>query len=103
MIDALLIDLDGTIFEKNKILPRIKETIQWIQKKSIPFKFCTNNSRQNRNDLLIQIKKTGINIKLENIITPSHAAIMYCKKNKINSIQLVMPDKSIYQEFYINA
>ena len=50
-IKGLLIDLDGVIYNDTQIIPGAADTIEYIQKKNIPFRFITNTTMKSRNTL----------------------------------------------------
>ena len=98
-ISALLIDLDGTVYEKGKLLPGIKESIDWLKEKKIPFKFCTNTTRKTIRELQEDLIRMGLSVRLDNIISPIKAAIEYCRLKEYQSIEVVVPDEKMLDSF----
>ena len=101
-IKGLLIDLDGTVYEKDNLIPGIKETIQWINTRNIPFKFCTNTTRKTTKEIQNKLIELGITIDIGNIISAPHAAIEYCRYKSYKSIEVFVQEKKMLNEFIIN-
>ena len=98
-INALLIDLDGTVYEQGKLLPGIRESIDWLKEKKIPFKFCTNTTRKTIQEIQQDLYKIGLSVSLKNIISPIKTAIEYCRIKNYQSIEVVVPDEKILDSF----
>ena len=47
-VDGFLFDLNGVFYEDGNIIFGANETIDWVKKNSIPFKFISNNSTLSR-------------------------------------------------------
>ncbi len=82
MNKVYLIDLDGTMFHGNKIIPEAKQFIDFLVAKQMSFIFLTNNAtrtkKQNRDHML----HMGFeHIKEEHFFTSSMAASMYVATN----------------------
>ena len=76
---GFLLDLDGTIYLGDKLLPGAKEFILECQKRKIPYLFLTNNSSRSRDDYYYKLNKLGIPARLEDIYTSGTATIDYLK------------------------
>ncbi len=99
MIRAVLIDLDGTVYEKEKLIPGVGKLIEWLKKKQILFKFCTNTTRKSIKTIQHNLKLMGLNVDPDNIISPITAAYNFCRQKKFKSIEVVVPDEEILNCF----
>ena len=98
-IKGLLIDLDGTVYDKGNLIPGIKETIQWIHNRNIPFKFCTNATRKTTKEIQNKLIDMGITIEISNIISAPQAAIEYCRFKSYKSIEVFVQEEKMLNEF----
>lgn len=95
MKKAFLLDLDGTIYLGDQLLPGAKEFILNCQEKDIPYLFLTNNSSKAREDYLEKLNTLGIPATLEDIYTSGTATIDFLKgkDEKIETIFLLGTDE----------
>ena len=60
VIRALLIDLSGTVHVATQPTPRSPEAIQRLRDSSIPFRFCSNTSKESTAILCDKLARMGI-------------------------------------------
>lgn len=78
MYKAYLIDLDGTIYLGNEIIPAGKRFIERLQEKQIPFLFVTNNSSRTPEQVVAMLKnKFDIAVTPEHVYTSALATVDY--------------------------
>ena len=51
-MQALLFDLDGVLYQGNRVLDGAVETIQWCERRKIPHLFVTNTTSKPRSALV---------------------------------------------------
>ncbi len=68
-----LLDMDGTIYLGDQLLPGAHEFIQLLTKRGIQYLFLTNNSSQSRVDYGDKRKTLGLDTRAENIVTSGEA------------------------------
>jgi phospholysine phosphohistidine inorganic pyrophosphate phosphatase len=71
---ALLIDLDGVIYEGEKPLPGAAEALEWVREQELPHLFLTNTTSRPRSALVTKLADFGIPASAEQILTPPVAA-----------------------------
>lgn len=71
---ALLIDLDGVIYEGEKPLPGAAEALEWVGEQGLPHLFLTNTTSRPRSALVTKLAGFGIPASAEQILTPPVAA-----------------------------
>jgi len=76
---ALLIDLDGVIYLREKLIPGAIETIHYIQRKKIPHRFVTNTSTFSRCQVLAKLAHVGIVVSPADLFTAPIAAAQYLR------------------------
>lgn len=80
--NALLIDLDGTLYHGTRMVPGADELIAALSEKGIPFLFLTNNSSAAPETVALRLNKMGIPAKAEQVCTSSMAAAAYIAGRK---------------------
>ena len=74
--DAVLLDLDGTLYHEEHVLPGAAELVRRIQAEGRPYA-CLTNSTSNANRLRARLVRMGIDMPAANIYTAAQAAADY--------------------------
>lgn len=74
-IRGCIIDLDGVIWRGDKLLPGVVPFLTELQNRSIPYMFATNNATTTPQKLCDKAQKLGFEIRSDQIVTSSHAAV----------------------------
>ncbi|MDG2397671.1 MAG: TIGR01458 family HAD-type hydrolase [Flavobacteriaceae bacterium] len=103
MIKAFLFDLDGVFYVKNKLIDGANETIHWLKKNKVKYKFITNNTTLSRRKLAIKMKKIGLDVKEEEFISANYAGVLLIKKMGLKSCRLILSSEGMddYLQFNI--
>jgi len=103
-IKALLIDLEGVVYQEGKKIPGSISFIQYLEKINFPYLFLTNTTTMPRKDIANKLLKLGLKTNINKIITPLIAAKNYLKKNHHSSIALYCNKRCYvdFQDFQIN-
>jgi HAD superfamily hydrolase (TIGR01458 family) len=88
-IRGVLIDLDGVLYQGGKAIPGACETIEYLEKKEIPFRCISNTTRKCRQTICSQLSDMGFAIPKEHIFTPPLAAVAYMKQTGKNRFYLL--------------
>lgn len=76
-MEALLFDLDGVLYQGNRIIDGAVETLQWCERRDIPHLFLTNTSSKPRRALVERLSAMGLSVSAEQIFAPPIAARDY--------------------------
>lgn len=96
---ALLIDLDGVLYQENQLIPGAIETMRWIEVQNIDYLFLTNTTSKSRNSLLKKIDQMGFHTSIDRLFTPIVAASKWLQQHSKTSVALfVKKDASV--DFY---
>ena len=79
-VSGFMIDMDGTVYKGNNVIPGAPKFIERLKERKIPFVFLTNNSSSNRAHYHDKLKRMGFNVSIDNILTSTTATIAYIKK-----------------------
>lgn len=89
-IELFMLDMDGTIYLEDELIPGAKDFFSLLEQQNKEFVFMTNNSSKSKYVYLEKLKKLGIETSIENIISSINCTIDYLKKeNKRQKIYLV--------------
>ena len=96
---AILLDLDGTVYQGNSLIPGAYKTLLFLKNASIPFRFITNTTRLTKRKLVFMLEDMGLSVSLDDIFAAPHAAAIYCNKMGYKKILLVVPDRDMEEDF----
>jgi HAD superfamily hydrolase (TIGR01458 family) len=88
---GLLIDLDGVIYQSDRLIPGAVDAIGWIKQQQIPHLFVTNTTSRSRAALLEKFEKLGFNAQLEEVMTPVVAARQWLQDHEVQKAALFVP------------
>jgi HAD superfamily hydrolase (TIGR01458 family) len=74
---ALLIDLDGVIYQDDEVVPGAAEAVAWMRRQGIAHAFVTNTSSASRDSLLDKLARFGVPIAAERVFTPALVAAQW--------------------------
>ena len=94
MKHALLIDLDGVLYQGAKVISGALETIRWIQDQSIPHIFITNTTSRPRRKIVEKLSGFGFSISEQSILTPPIAACTWLSENVSGKTALFIPSST---------
>ncbi|MDJ0940730.1 MAG: TIGR01458 family HAD-type hydrolase [Woeseiaceae bacterium] len=78
---ALLIDLDGVLYETDEPIAGASATIQWLQENDVPHLFLTNTTSRPRTAIVGKLAGMGIDVTAAKILTPLVAAAEWLSTN----------------------
>ncbi len=91
-IKGLLIDLDGVIYNDNRIIAGSVDTIHQLRQKNIPFRFITNTTMKCRDTLREKLNQFGIDAKANEIFSAAYAAAKYVSQFPGAKCHLLLKD-----------
>lgn len=81
-IRCFLLDMDGTIFLSDRLLPGAQEFLDLLEQRGIQFYFLTNNSSRSKIEYARKLEGFGLNYAEDRIFTSGEATAIYLKKQK---------------------
>lgn len=91
-VDALLIDLDGTVYQYDQLLPGVGETLAWLRGQGVPLRFVTNSTMRSRASLAARLQGFGVQAEEGDILNPVSVAAHYLREHKASAYLLVLDD-----------
>jgi phospholysine phosphohistidine inorganic pyrophosphate phosphatase len=88
---ALLIDLDGVIYEGDRAVVGASAAVEWIEQRGIPHLFLTNTTSRPRTALVDKLAHLGIATNVTRIHTPPVAAVRWLSDHAPGPAALFVP------------
>ncbi len=76
-----LFDMDGTIYEEDRLFEGTLDLLQWIVANGGKYVFITNNSSKSVVDYINKVNRLGIIAGADNFFTSAQATILWLEKN----------------------
>jgi HAD superfamily hydrolase (TIGR01458 family) len=77
-IEGFLIDIDGTLYEGDKLIPGAVDAIETLDAKGIPYRLVTNTTSKPLSAILAKLGNAGLHIAPEHIFSAPVVARAYC-------------------------
>ena len=77
---GFICDMDGVIYHGNKLLPGVKEFVNWLYAEKKPFLFLTNSSERSPRELQQKLERMGLEIDESHFYTSALATAKFLKK-----------------------
>jgi len=87
-VRALLLDLDGVLVLRGVPIPGAAESIATLELRGVPFLVATNTSLFSRATLSRDLRRAGLPVAPERIVSAASAAAGYCRRH--------FPDQPLY-------
>ena len=97
-IDAVLFDLDGTIYQGSKVIDGANQVILFFRERKKKIFFTTNNSTKTRRQIYERLMKMGIDANYSEVITSGYIAAEYALKKSMKDIY-IFGSVNLIQEF----
>lgn len=80
--DALLIDLDGTVYRGKTMIPYADRFVKQLKQDGVPYLFVTNNSSRTPEAVAEHLREMGIDASAEDVYTAAQAAAQYIAEHQ---------------------
>lgn len=87
-----LIDLDGVVYQGEKVVPGAPEAVAWLARRGVPHLFLTNTTSRPRQALVAKLARLGIETAAERILTPPVAAVRWLAQHAPGPAALFVPE-----------
>lgn len=96
---CFLLDMDGTFYLGNKLLPGALDFIHLLEQRGIQYLFLTNNSSRTQKEYADKIRRLGLDLPDEKIFTSGEATAIYLAKAKPGARLYVVGTPALEREF----
>ncbi|HPD87963.1 MAG TPA: HAD-IIA family hydrolase [Oscillospiraceae bacterium] len=76
---AFISDMDGVIYHGNRIIPHVKEFVEWLQANKKDFLFLTNSSERSPRELSQKLERMGLCVDEKHFYTSALATAAFLK------------------------
>lgn len=101
--DALLFDLDGTLYRGNERIPGADRLIIDLKHRGIPCLYVTNNSTRTALEVAHHLRDMGIPADEEAIVTSALAAAYYIREYYPGAETFVIGEKGLYEALRVQG
>ncbi len=98
-IKCFVVDMDGTFYLGNSLLPGAKEFAECVEKSGKRFFFFTNNSSHNEEECLEKLRKYGYDAQDGTVIISSHVTIDFLERNRPGKTVYLMGNSNLTGDF----
>lgn len=99
MIKALLVDLDGVIYQNRKLIPGVPAALKKLDTAGLPYRFITNTTRKTKKALIEDLSEYGLKLSASQVFAAPHAALQYCLQKNYSRVWLVTSDAGMEVDF----
>jgi NagD protein len=85
---CFICDMDGVIYHGNRIIPHVKEFVEWLENSGKDFLFLTNSSERSPRELAQKLSRMGLHVGEEHFYTSALATASF--------LQSQCPGGSVY-------
>jgi NagD protein len=93
-------DMDGVIYHGNRLLPGVKDFVNWLKKENKKFLFLTNSSERTPQELQAKLLRMGIAVEQDVFYTSALATAMFLAAQKPNGSAYVIGEAGLIHALY---
>jgi NagD protein len=98
-IRCFLLDMDGTIYLGNSLLPGAKEFISLLTQRGLEYIFLTNNSSRDKGAYVEKLATMGITAQRDQVLTSGEATAIYLQTIKAGTKVFLLGTPALAREF----
>ena len=92
MVDALLLDLSGVLYDGSSLIPGALQAVERAQNSPLEVRFITNTSQKTRANLLAHLRDLGFRVEESQLFTAVDAARQWLIQRQLRPLCLVHED-----------
>ncbi|MCB1670988.1 MAG: TIGR01458 family HAD-type hydrolase [Gammaproteobacteria bacterium] len=93
-IRGVLFDLDGVLYVGDQVIDGAAETLQWLKRNGIPFRFITNTSTRTASAVADKLQGLGFDIDAAQIFSAVSATRDYLARQGSPTVHLLIRDSA---------
>jgi HAD superfamily hydrolase (TIGR01457 family) len=98
-IKCFLLDLDGTFYLGEKLLPGAMELLNLLVERNLDYLFLTNNSSKHAGLYVDKLARFNVNVGKEHILTSGEATVIYLQKEMPDAKVFLVGTRALEEEF----
>jgi len=97
---GFICDMDGVIYHGNKILPGVKEFVDWLKSEQKSFVFLTNSSERTPLELQEKLLRLGIEVDQSHFYTSALATASFLSNQHPNGSAYIIGEAGLINALY---
>lgn len=97
---GFICDMDGVIYHGNRIIPGVKEFVEWLQKEDKKFLFLTNSSHSSPKELRQKLQRMGLDVDESHFYTSALATAEFLKTQSPNCSAFAIGAPGLHNALY---
>ena len=97
---GFLCDMDGVIYHGERLLPGVKDFVNWMVKNEKQFLFLTNASSRSPRELQMRLARMGLDIDESHFYTSAQATAQFLNSQSPGCSAYVVGDPGLYNALY---
>ncbi len=97
---GFICDMDGVIYHGDKLLPGVKEFVDWLYKENKKFLFLTNASGRTPKELQMKLWRMGLDVDESHFYTSALATAKFLSRQDPNCSAYVIGDPGLFNALH---
>lgn len=97
---GFICDMDGVIYHGNRLLPGVKEFVEWLYRENKRFLFLTNSSERTPRELQQKLARMGLDVDESHFYTSALATAQFIKTQAPGCSAYVVGAPGLYNALY---
>lgn len=97
---GFICDMDGVIYHGDRLLPGVKEFVDWLYKENKNFLFLTNASGRTPGELRQKLKRMGLDVDESHFYTSALATAKFLRKQSPGCSAYVIGDPGLFNALH---
>ncbi len=97
---GFICDMDGVLYHGNKLLPGVKEFVDWLQKEEKRFLFLTNASERSPRELKEKLDRLGVHVDESHFYTSALATAAFLKSQNPQGSAYIIGESGLITALY---
>jgi arabinose operon protein AraL len=97
--EAAVLDLDGTVYLGDNLIPGVDAAIQRLRETVGPVRFLTNKAIARRQDYTDKLRRLGVDVELRHIVNSGWVTAQYVSERYPDSTPFVVGEPPLIDEF----
>ena len=97
---GFICDMDGVIYHGNRLLPGVREFVDWLQREKKDFLFLTNNSGKTQRELQAKLSRMGLDIDEKHFYTSALATAKFIATQMPGARAFVIGEPGLLNALY---
>jgi len=98
MIEGLILDLDGTVYLSDELIPGVKDFLNTIQKNGYEVVYLSNKALQRRSTYTKKLNELGVPTSEDKVINSSYVMAHYLSETSPNAAVYVIGEQPLVEE-----